>query len=555
MPPIRHEKRQKLIEQEGRIEFAIQAIKNHTIASIREAARVFDVPRTTLQDRLKGAIHKPIQRPNNMKLNPIEEDSLENWILDLDSRGKAPSHTMVKDMANILLAERLHHGKTITVGKNWVYEYIKRRDTLKSRFSRRYNAQRALCEDPKVIKEWFQLLANKIAEYGILDDDIYNFDETGFAMGITSTSKVITGRDFYGKRKLLQPGNREWITVIECINLNEVLPPTIIFKGKNLMSGWFNTVPRDWRFEVSDNGWTTDAIGLSWLEDCFIPHVIKRQRGTYSLLVMDGHGSHLTPKFDTICMANNIITICMPAHSSHLLQPLDVGCFGILKHFYGQYVQDIARVGTTHIDKLDFLDIYPTARAATYKSSIITASFVGSGIIPYSPERVLQKLDIRPPTPTPPPSRGSASSHEFVPHTPCKSVHFRRQISSIKQRIEQDSFVYDDEIQLQLDQLSRGAQAMANNAAIVAANYSRAMAENGRKQRKYALPNVQMAYEGGVTVEEMQIRLQLANETNIATPSAPPRAARSGNERAPQRCGNCREIGHKRNRCPLNNST
>jgi hypothetical protein len=101
-------------------------------------------------------------------------------------------------------------------------------------------------------------------------------------------------------------------------------------------------------------------------------------------------------------------------------------------------VQDIARLGTTHIDKLDFLDIYPKARAATYKTSVIIASFTGSGIIPYSPERVLQKLDIRPTTPTPPPpSRGSNSSNDFIPHTPCKSVNFRRQIASINHLIEE----------------------------------------------------------------------------------------------------------------------
>jgi hypothetical protein len=555
MPPIRHEKRQKLIEQEGRMELAIQAIKNEKVASIREAAQLFDVPRSTLQDRLNGRVHRPIQRANNTKLTAIEEDALEDWILDLDSRGKAPSYMMVKDMANILLAERPRFGKVITVGKNWVYKFVKRRDALKGQFSRRYNTQRALCEDPKIIKEWFHLFATKIAEYGIDDDDIYNFDETGFAMGIASTSKVVTGRDYHGRRKLLQPGNREWITVIECINQNEVLPPTIIFKAKNLMTGWFSTVPRDWRFEVSDNGWTTDAIGLSWLEESFIPHVIKRRRGAYSMLVMDGHGSHLTPQFDSICMANNIITICMPAHSSHLLQPLDVGCFGILKHFYGQHVQNMARMGTTHIDKLDFLDIYPAARIATYKSSVIIGSFAGSGIIPYSPERVLQKLNIRPLTPSPPPSRGSTSSKEFVPHTPYKSVNFRRQGSSIKQLIERRSSDNEAEIQRQLDQLSRGAQSLASKLVMTAANYSRVMAENGRKLRKQALSSVQIPYEGGITVEDMQIRMQLANETNMATPSAPPRAARTTNKRAPQRCGNCREIGHKRNRCPLNDST
>ncbi|KAJ6000918.1 Transposase Tan1 [Penicillium waksmanii] len=106
----------------------------------------------------------------------------------------------------------------------------------------------------------------------------------------------------------------------------------------------------------------------------------------------------------------------------------------------------------------------------------------------------------------------------------------------------------------QLEQVSKGAQKLANNHAILKANMTRVMAENGRKQRKNAINSVQIAYEGGITVEDMQIRLQLVNETNIATPSAPPRAAGSANERPPQRCGNCRKVGHKRNRCPLNNN-
>jgi hypothetical protein len=125
-----------MIEQEGRMVFAIQALKDQKISSICEAARVFDVPRSTLQTRLKGAVHRPIKRANNMKLTAIEEDLLENWILDLDSRGKAPTYMMVKDMANILLAEWPHCGNIITVGKNWVYEYVKRRDALKPRFLR-----------------------------------------------------------------------------------------------------------------------------------------------------------------------------------------------------------------------------------------------------------------------------------------------------------------------------------------------------------------------------------------------------------------------------------
>ena len=54
MPPIRTQSSRNLVEQEGRILLAIQAIKKQEITSIREIARVFNIPRTTLTDRLPG---------------------------------------------------------------------------------------------------------------------------------------------------------------------------------------------------------------------------------------------------------------------------------------------------------------------------------------------------------------------------------------------------------------------------------------------------------------------------------------------------------------------
>ena len=52
------------------------------------------------------------------------------------------------------------------------------------------------------------------AKFGILDEDLYNFDETGFMMGQIASTMVVTGTDRNGKRKKVQPGNREWVTVI-----------------------------------------------------------------------------------------------------------------------------------------------------------------------------------------------------------------------------------------------------------------------------------------------------------------------------------------------------
>lgn len=54
MPPIRSQKAQKLVEQEGRLLLATKAVENENYSSIRAAAEAFSVPRSTLQDRMKG---------------------------------------------------------------------------------------------------------------------------------------------------------------------------------------------------------------------------------------------------------------------------------------------------------------------------------------------------------------------------------------------------------------------------------------------------------------------------------------------------------------------
>jgi hypothetical protein len=52
------------------------------------------------------------------------------------------------------------------------------------------------------------------AKYGITDEDIYNFDETGFMMGMIFNGTVVTISDGCGRAQLVQSGDREWATVI-----------------------------------------------------------------------------------------------------------------------------------------------------------------------------------------------------------------------------------------------------------------------------------------------------------------------------------------------------
>ena len=195
-----------------------------------------------------------------------------------------------------------------------------------------------MCEDREQIEGWFRLVRSTIAKYSIVQDDIYNFDETGFQMGVISTSKVVTRSERRGRPRTKQPGNREWVTIVHAINAcGWTLPAFVIFEAKLHQASWYRTpgLPGTWKIAVSENGWTTDEIGLEWLQH-FEEHTSSKTKGTHRLLVLNGHGSHHTAQFEEFFRNHSIITLCMLAHSSHILQPLNVGCFSPLKTAYGR---------------------------------------------------------------------------------------------------------------------------------------------------------------------------------------------------------------------------
>jgi hypothetical protein len=87
-------------------------------------------------------------------------------------------------------------------------------------------------------------------KYGVGDDDVFNFDETGFMMGMISTCMVVTNmKRLRSKERMAQPGNREWVTVIQGANAGGwAIPPFIIVAGRFELSNWFDdrVLPQDW---------------------------------------------------------------------------------------------------------------------------------------------------------------------------------------------------------------------------------------------------------------------------------------------------------------------
>jgi len=232
---------------------------------VNAAAKVYSVKRKTLSLQLNGIQSQRDMIPHNQKLTVSEESVIINYVLDLNLRGFSVRICVVGEMANLLLDQR----QGAYVGKNWITNFINRRPEIKSIFNHKHDYKRLLCQDPEVISEWFHRVSYAIAKYGIQEGDIHNFNESGFLMGMIATAKVVTGAESCNQLKVAQPGNHEWVTIIQGVSSQgRVIPPFIILSGQYHLSSWYtdDELPPDWVIAISKNGWTINELGFAWLK-------------------------------------------------------------------------------------------------------------------------------------------------------------------------------------------------------------------------------------------------------------------------------------------------
>ena len=89
-------------------------------------------------------------------------------------------------------------------------------------------------------------------------------------------------------------------------------------------------------------------------------------------------------------------------HSTHLLQPLDVGIFQPLKYWHQMALHGSVQYGNVEYNKVDFLAAYQNMRNKTFKNSIILSAWKKTGLFPYNPQIVLDKVKVYEPDQTTP---------------------------------------------------------------------------------------------------------------------------------------------------------
>ncbi|RYC79608.1 hypothetical protein BFJ63_vAg17509 [Fusarium oxysporum f. sp. narcissi] len=533
--------------KEAQILLALQAYRADPKLSLRRAAKVYDVNFSTLHARHNGISARCDWVPKSRKLSDLEEQVIVQYILDLDSRGFPSRHRDIEEMANRLLADR----DASPVGKRWAINFIKRQPELKTRFQRKYDYQRAKCEDPIAIRNWFRLVQNTIAKYGIRSDDIWNFDETGFMMGVISSAIVITSSERRGRPKSVQPGNREWVTAIQAINAEgQAIDPFIVVAGQYHLANWYreSNLPATWAIATTQNGWTDNETGLEWLKH-FNRCTTDRSVGAYRLLILDGHESHHSADFQIYCEENNIITLCMPPHSSHLLQPLDVGCFGPLKKAYGREIEHLIRRSITHISKTEFFPAFYAAFQLTMTEANIKGGFRGAGLVPFDPEVVISKLDVQLRTPTPV-EEEAQQAQSWTSRTPRTALEAGSQSEYLQRRIRRYHSSSPESILEALQSLTKAVKRNMHKTALLEAENRELRQANEILSRRHRAKRTRLRNRGSMTIQEgrdlidqMDVDIQVMAESS--------RSGGQGSSARPRvrRCGTCGKTGHNARTC------
>jgi hypothetical protein len=130
-----------------------------------------------------------------------------------------------------------------------------------------------------------------------------------------------------------------------------IIMPGRVIKEKHFPKGLNDGI----RIAVSESGYINNLLSFEWLKHFDVQ--TRPADGAWRMLVIDGHGSHLTKEFVDYCYEPEvkILVFLLPPHSTHILQPLDIGIFQSFKHYHQELLEESIRFGGIDYKRSDFL--------------------------------------------------------------------------------------------------------------------------------------------------------------------------------------------------------
>jgi len=174
--------------------------------------------------------------------------------------------------------------------------------------------------------------------------------------------------------------------------VGKAVPPLIIHTGKTVGKNWKNGTPYNSVVRPSPSGWITKEIFFEYSRHMFVKFLKDEGLvdGKPHVLMMDYHHAH-TFNFDFLQLMkdNNVVVFALPSHTSHILQPLDVVPFAVLKSSWNEQMRLFTqKTGGQALTKPHFFSVFNECFKKAMTVEYAEAGFRRSGLFPVNPNAI-----------------------------------------------------------------------------------------------------------------------------------------------------------------------
>lgn len=301
----------------------------------RVAAAQYNIPRSTLKNKLKGAHVQKHGKPP--VFTEEEESSFVQHLLKLSEYGFPVDEFDFRMVVKNYLSKK---GCTVAQFKNnipgyeWCKLFLKRHPVLTTRCSANIKKVRAAVTY-EVLEEYLDNLSSIVEN--IPPENLWNYDETNLSDD-PGVKKVICKRGAKYIETICNHSKSAISIMFTGNAAGEFLPPYVVYKAENMWTTWTEGGPPGVRYNRSKSGWFDCMAFEDWFLSAVLP-TLKNQAGT-KVLIGDNLSSHISPLVLQKCQENDIKFVCLPANSTHLTQPLDVAFFGPMKRIWRNILRE-----------------------------------------------------------------------------------------------------------------------------------------------------------------------------------------------------------------------
>jgi hypothetical protein len=330
-----------------RMKLAVAAVKEKKMGYLK-AAKTFGVPKSTLENYVNDKT-KDVDELCNTRMGrkcvlgeDLEKD-LVKYCKKMEETFYGVTVRDIKQLAfQLAVKNNVDHPFPLAkgaAGKKWLRNFLKRNPTLSLRKPQSMALARAKGFTQANVKMFYDLLEPELKKVNMKPNKVFNVDETGITVVQSRRSKVLAVK---GKKQIGTLSAQErgaLMTIVTCMSPAGIfIPPLIVFPRKNMKPELLNGTPPGTIARCHKSGWIQSNIFTDWVQH-FIDYV-KPTPEDPVVLILDGHGTHVR-NIDVILKAreNGVIIVCLPPHTSHKLQPMDVSFMSPFKAYYSQEVE------------------------------------------------------------------------------------------------------------------------------------------------------------------------------------------------------------------------